>query len=215
MIMTLAEIADATGGTLHDVPDPQARVTGRSAADSRHVAPGGMFVAVAGTRVDGHDFAAQAIAAGAACVLASHPVGVPAVVTDDVVAALGRLAQHALTRTGAQIIALTGSSGKTSTKDLLAQVLAGHGETVATPGSFNTEIGLPLTVLGAAPSTRYLILEMGASSSAATEMRPSRSSGMVTTSAIVSRQGSSLEWCSNGPMNTTGRSAGGIASVSR
>ncbi|MET4644585.1 UDP-N-acetylmuramoyl-tripeptide--D-alanyl-D-alanine ligase [Streptomyces sp. NPDC006539] len=160
--LTLAEIADATGGTLHDAPDPQLRITGRSASDSREVGPGGMFVAVAGARVDGHDFVDQATATGASCVLATRPVGVPAIVVDDVTAALGNLAQHVLTRTGAQIIALTGSAGKTSTKDLLAQVLARHGETVATPGSFNTEIGLPLTVMGAAESTRYLVLEMGA-----------------------------------------------------
>ncbi|WP_455361248.1 UDP-N-acetylmuramoyl-tripeptide--D-alanyl-D-alanine ligase [Streptomyces sp. SYSU K21746] len=160
--LTLAEIADATGGTLHDAPDPQMQVTGRSASDSREVGPGGMFVAVAGARVDGHDFVDQAVATGASCVLATRPVGVPAVVVPDVTAALGRLAQHVLTRTGAQIIALTGSAGKTSTKDLLAQVLSRHGETVATPGSFNTEIGLPLTVMRAAESTRYLVLEMGA-----------------------------------------------------
>jgi UDP-N-acetylmuramoyl-tripeptide--D-alanyl-D-alanine ligase len=160
--LTLKEIADATGGTLHDAPDPQMRVTGRSASDSREVGPGGMFVAVAGARVDGHDFVDQAVTTGATCVLATRPVGVPAVVVPDVTAALGRLAQHVLTRTGAQVIALTGSAGKTSTKDLLAQVLAHHGDTVATPGSFNTEIGLPLTVMRAAESTRYLVLEMGA-----------------------------------------------------
>ncbi|WP_406426746.1 UDP-N-acetylmuramoyl-tripeptide--D-alanyl-D-alanine ligase [Streptomyces sp. NBC_00147] len=160
--LTLQEIADATGGILHDAPDPQVRVTGRSASDSREVGPGGMFVAVAGARVDGHDFVDQAVTTGATCVLATRPVGVPAVVVPDVTAALGRLAQHVLTRTGAQVVALTGSAGKTSTKDLLAQVLAHHGDTVATPGSFNTEIGLPLTVMRAAESTRYLVLEMGA-----------------------------------------------------
>lgn len=161
--LTLAEIADATGGSVHDAPEPErVRVTGASASDSRRVRPGGMFVAVAGARVDGHDFVAQAVAAGAVCVLASRPVGVPAVVVPDVTAALGRLAQYALARTGAQVVALTGSAGKTTTKDLLAQVLARHGRTVATPGSFNTEIGLPLTVLSADEDTRYLVLEMGA-----------------------------------------------------
>jgi UDP-N-acetylmuramoyl-tripeptide--D-alanyl-D-alanine ligase len=160
--LTLAEIAAATGGTIHDAPDAAMPVTGRSASDSRNVSPGGMFVAVSGARVDGHDFVDQATAAGAGCVLATRPVGVPAVVVADVTVALGQIAQHVLTRTGAQIIALTGSAGKTTTKDLLAQVLARHGETVATPGSFNTEIGLPLTVMGASESTRYLVLEMGA-----------------------------------------------------
>jgi UDP-N-acetylmuramoyl-tripeptide--D-alanyl-D-alanine ligase len=161
--LTLAEIAEATGGTVHDAPDPErVRVTGPSGSDSRQVGPGGMFVAVTGARVDGHGFVDQAVANGAVCVLASRPVGVPAVVVPDVTAALGRLAQYALTRTGAQVIALTGSAGKTTTKDLLAQVLARHGRTVATPGSFNTEIGLPLTVLSADEDTRFLVLEMGA-----------------------------------------------------
>ena len=161
--MTLAEIAAATGGTLSDAPDPGALVTGPAASDSREVVPGGMFAAVAGAHVDGHDFAAGAVTAGAACVLASRPVGVPAVVVPDVVAALGKLAQAVLTRIGSPaVIALTGSSGKTSTKDLLSQVLQELGPTVATPRSFNTEIGLPLTVLTADQSTRYLVLEMGA-----------------------------------------------------
>ncbi|WP_067665963.1 UDP-N-acetylmuramoyl-tripeptide--D-alanyl-D-alanine ligase [Nocardia miyunensis] len=160
--LTLAEIAEATGGTIHDAPDPLRQVTGRSSADSRAVGPGGIFVAVRGARVDGHDYVPDALAAGAACVLASRPVGAPAVVVDDVVDALGRLARHVLGRLGAQVVALTGSAGKTTTKDLLAQVLAQHGETTCTPGSFNTEIGLPLTVLGAEESARYLVLEMGA-----------------------------------------------------
>ena len=161
--MTLAEIASATDGTLSDVPDPGALVTGPTASDSREVVPGGMFAAVTGAHVDGHDFAADAVTAGAVCVLASRPAGVPAVIVPDVVAALGRLAQVVLTRVGSPaVIALTGSSGKTSTKDLLSQVLQELGPTVATPRSFNTEIGLPLTVLTADESTRYLVLEMGA-----------------------------------------------------
>ncbi|UED86315.1 UDP-N-acetylmuramoyl-tripeptide--D-alanyl-D-alanine ligase [Streptomyces profundus] len=162
MILTLAEIAAATGGTLHDTPDPQLRVTGTTSSDSRQIGPGGMFVALPGARVDGHDFVAQAVTAGAVCVLAERPVGVPAIVVDDVATALGRLAQHVLTRTEAQVIAVTGSAGKTSTKDLLAQVLAHHGVTVASPQSFNSKFGLPLTVLRAQENTRYLVLEMGA-----------------------------------------------------
>ena len=88
--MTLAEIGSATGGTLCDVPDPGMLVTGPAASDSREVVPGGMFAAVTGAHVNGHDFAADAIAAGAACLLASRPAGVPAVLVTDVVAALGR-----------------------------------------------------------------------------------------------------------------------------
>jgi UDP-N-acetylmuramoyl-tripeptide--D-alanyl-D-alanine ligase len=133
--LSLAEIAAATGGTLTDVLDPHACVTGPAVSDSRQVAPGGLFAAIGGARADGHDFAAQAFAAGAACVLASRPVGGPAVIVPDVTAALGQLARHALTRIkDVTVIALTGSAGKTTTKDILAQVLAPHGATVAPPG---------------------------------------------------------------------------------
>ena len=161
--LTLAEVAQATGGKLHDVPDPQARVTGPVVHDSRQVVPGALFAAVVGERVDGHDFAERAVAEGAVAVLASRPVGVPAVVVDDVVAGLSLLA-HAVTERAVDttVVALTGSAGKTSTKDLIAQVLGVLGPTVYTEGSFNNEIGLPLTALKVADSTRYLVLEMGA-----------------------------------------------------
>ncbi|AQZ69510.1 UDP-N-acetylmuramoylalanyl-D-glutamyl-2,6-diaminopimelate--D-alanyl-D-alanine ligase [[Actinomadura] parvosata subsp. kistnae] len=161
--MTLDEIARVVGGRPHDVPDPQSLVTAPAAVDSREVVPGGLFVATAGAHVDGHDFAAAAVASGAASVLATRPVGVPAVVVEDVQTALGLLARHVLGRLGPAVIGLTGSVGKTTTKDLLAQVLERHGPTVATDRSFNNELGLPLTVLRADPATRYLVLEMGAS----------------------------------------------------
>jgi UDP-N-acetylmuramoyl-tripeptide--D-alanyl-D-alanine ligase len=160
--LTLAEVAQATGGKLHDVPDPQARVTGPVVHDSRQVGPGALFAAVVGERVDGHDFAERAVAEGAVAVLASRPVGVPAVVVDDVVAGLSLLAHAVTERTGATVVGLTGSAGKTSTKDLIAQLLGGLGPTVYTEGSFNNEIGLPLTALKVTGSTRFLVLEMGA-----------------------------------------------------
>jgi UDP-N-acetylmuramoyl-tripeptide--D-alanyl-D-alanine ligase len=160
--LTLAEIAAITNGTLHHAPDPSAQVTSPAACDSRQVTPGGMFAALPGARADGHDFAGQALAAGAVCVLASRPVDGPAVVVPDVTAALGALARHVLSRlTDATVIALTGSSGKTTTKDMLRHVLSQHGQVIAPPGSFNTETGLPLTVLQAGHTTPYLVLEMG------------------------------------------------------
>jgi UDP-N-acetylmuramoyl-tripeptide--D-alanyl-D-alanine ligase len=160
--LKLSEIAAVTGGTVRDAPDPGICVTGPAVCDSRQAAPGGMFAAIAGAQADGHDFAAQAFAAGVTCVLASRPVAGPAVVVPDVVAALGNLARHVLAQArDATVVALTGSAGKTTTKDLLGHVLGQHGPTVATPGSFNTEIGLPLTVLRASQMTRYLVLEMG------------------------------------------------------
>lgn len=160
--LSLAEIATVVGGQTYDIPDPAVSVTGPVVRDSREVAPGSLFVAFVGERVDGHDYAADVVAAGAVAVLASRPVGVPAIVVDDVQAALGALARHVVERLGATLVALTGSVGKTSSKDLLAQVLRRHAPTVWTPGSFNNEIGLPLTALSATDETRYLVLEMGA-----------------------------------------------------
>ena len=161
--LTLAEVAEATGGRLTDTPDPGVVVSGPVVVDSRLCGPGGLFVAVRGAQVDGHDFAAAAVAAGAVAVLAARPVGVPAVVVGDVVAALGLLARAVLDRAPqVRIVGITGSSGKTTTKDLLAQVLDRHGPTVAPPGSFNNEIGLPLTVLRVQDGTRHLVVELGA-----------------------------------------------------
>jgi UDP-N-acetylmuramoyl-tripeptide--D-alanyl-D-alanine ligase len=139
-------------------------VTGPVEFDSRKAAPGGLFLALAGERSDGHDFAAGAIAAGVVAVLGSREVGVPAVVVPgDPLLALGRLARAVVDRCpDLVVVGLTGSSGKTSTKDLLAQVLAGHGDTVATPGTLNNELGHPYTVLRVTPATRYLVLEKSA-----------------------------------------------------
>ena len=184
--MTLARIAEVVGGTLHDVDDPSTEVTGTVEFDSRRIGPGGLFLALPGARSDGHDHAAAAVAAGAVAVLAARPVGVPAIVvppvpqtetnslafehdTDGsgaaVLAALGRLARAVvddLTATGLTVVGVTGSAGKTSTKDLLAAVLAPLGEVVAPPGSFNNELGHPWTALRATRATRYLVLEMSA-----------------------------------------------------
>ena len=160
--MTLQAIADVVGGTVHDDPD-QVTVTGPAFLDSRQVEEGGLFAAFAGERVDGHEFAAGAVERGAAAVLAARPVGVPAVVVADQQEALGRLSRHLLDALPQlQVLAVTGSQGKTSTKDLLAAVLGAAAPTVATYGSFNNELGLPLTVLRADGTTRYLLLEMGA-----------------------------------------------------
>ena len=133
MIATsLREVAAATGGTLVDVDDPEAVVLGPVVADSRDVEPGALFVALAGTRVDGHGFARQAAEAGAVAALAAHPVGTPAVVVDDVLLALGRLARAHLVRLPrTSVVAVTGSAGKTTTKDLLAQLLEPLGPTIA------------------------------------------------------------------------------------
>ncbi|MGW5848543.1 UDP-N-acetylmuramoyl-tripeptide--D-alanyl-D-alanine ligase [Streptomyces sp. NPDC055254] len=160
--LSLAEIADITGGRPHDIPDPSVRISGPVVIDSRQVEAGSLFAAFDGEHVDGHDYAGRAVAAGAAAVLAARPVGVPAIVVPDVEKALGALARAVVGRLGTDVVALTGSAGKTSTKDLIAQVLQTHAPTVWTPGSLNNEIGLPLTALRATAETRHLVLEMGA-----------------------------------------------------
>ena len=166
--LTLSEVAEAAGGRL---TGGDGTVTGKVTVDSRTVAPGDLFVAVPGERVDGSDFLGSAAGAGAVAALTTRPDGaLPCVVVDDTVAALGRLAAAVHARlAGADgagghrlvTIGITGSSGKTSTKDLLGQVLATAGPTVSPPGSYNNDIGLPLTVLDADEDTRFLVLEMG------------------------------------------------------
>jgi len=161
--LTLAEVAEATGGRLTGGAVPAARVTGGVLVDSRAVGAGDLFVALPGERVDGHDYARAAVGAGAVAVLAGRETGVPSVVVDDPQAALGALARAVVDRLDAMtVVAVTGSSGKTSTKDLLRVLLSRLGPTVAPEGSFNNEIGAPLTALRADEGTRYLVAEMGA-----------------------------------------------------
>jgi UDP-N-acetylmuramoyl-tripeptide--D-alanyl-D-alanine ligase len=164
--LSLGQVAALVGGEVVD-GDPGLEVSGPAFLDSRAPEPGGLFVAFAGEHVDGHDFAAGAVQGGAAGVLGSRATGVPTVVVGDVQAALQELARQVLRRLwesdpGPKVIAITGSQGKTTAKDMLARVLADAGPTVATAGSFNNELGLPLTVLRATEETRYLVLEMGA-----------------------------------------------------
>jgi len=159
--LTLARIAEITGGRL--LGDPAAVVTGEVVIDSRRAGPGGLFAAVAGERADGHHFASAAVAAGAVAVLATRPVPVPSVLVADVPAALAALAAFVADSLPAVAIAgITGSSGKTTTKDLAAQLIERLGPTIAPAGSFNNEFGHPLTVLRADSSTRYLVLELSA-----------------------------------------------------
>jgi UDP-N-acetylmuramoyl-tripeptide--D-alanyl-D-alanine ligase len=159
--LTLRHIADITGGTVHG--DESIVVDAPATLDSRAAEPGGLFLAIAGEHADGHEFAARSVAAGAAAVLASREVDAPSVVVDDVAVALGKLARHVLDELeDVTVVAITGSTGKTSAKDLIAHILEPDGMTVATAGNFNNELGVPLTVLRADELTRYLVVEMGA-----------------------------------------------------
>ncbi|QIG42318.1 UDP-N-acetylmuramoyl-tripeptide--D-alanyl-D-alanine ligase [Nocardioides anomalus] len=141
-------------------------VDGPVVIDGREAGPGSLFVAFVGERTDGHEHVPQAAEQGAVAVLGTRATGLPTVVVDDAQDALQRLAAHVVAHVraagGLTVFALTGSQGKTSTKDLLAAVLGQAGPTVATHGSFNNELGMPLTALRVEPATRYLVLEMGA-----------------------------------------------------
>jgi UDP-N-acetylmuramoyl-tripeptide--D-alanyl-D-alanine ligase len=164
--LSLGEIAALVRGEVTD-GDADIVVSGPAFLDSRRPEPQGLFVAFAGEQVDGHDYAPGAVEGGAAGVLGSRATGVPTVVVADAQAALQELARQVLRRLwesdpGPKVIAITGSQGKTTAKDMLARVLADAAPTVATAGSFNNELGLPLTVLRATTETRYLVLEMGA-----------------------------------------------------
>ncbi|WP_116953287.1 UDP-N-acetylmuramoyl-tripeptide--D-alanyl-D-alanine ligase [Jiangella endophytica] len=160
--LSVDEIAAVVGGTVEG--DGAVTVTAPAVLDGRQAEPGGLFVAFAGEHVDGHDHAGQAGRAGAVAVLGSRPTTLPTVVVADAQAALQALAAHVVARlrVGLTVVGVTGSQGKTSTKDLLAAVLSSAGPTVATIGSLNNELGAPLTMLRADESTRFLVLEMGA-----------------------------------------------------
>ncbi|MEV7192229.1 UDP-N-acetylmuramoyl-tripeptide--D-alanyl-D-alanine ligase [Streptomyces sp. NPDC093510] len=160
--LSLGRIAEIVGGTVEG--DGAVTVTAPGVLDSRQAKPGGLFVAFAGEHVDGHDYARQAGRAGAVAVLGSRPTPLPTVVVEDARAALQSLAAHVVARLRDKltVVGLTGSQGKTSTKDLLAAVLSPTAPTIATIGSLNNELGVPLTMLRADAATRFLVLEMGA-----------------------------------------------------
>jgi UDP-N-acetylmuramoyl-tripeptide--D-alanyl-D-alanine ligase len=160
--MTLAEIAGLTGGRLVNA-GPEVTVTAPVEYDTRKLVPGGLFVAFEGEKADGHEFAAAAVSAGAAGVLGSKDTGQPGVVVEDQLTAITQLARALIDRLPElTIVGLTGSSGKTTTKDYLGQLLARLGPTIAPPGTLNNDLGLPATMLKATAETRFLVLEMGA-----------------------------------------------------
>ena len=142
--LAVGEIAALLGASQTGPGDPAAPVTFVT-ADSRQIEPGALFVALPGTRVDGHSFVPGAYAAGAVAALTREAVpGAPCLVVADPLVALGRLARALIDRGragGLQVVGITGSQGKTSTKDLLSQVLEVAGPTVAPVGNLNNELG--------------------------------------------------------------------------
>lgn len=164
--LRLSEIARITGGQLHpglDAASSDPLVDGPVVTDSREAAAGSLYIARIGQAMDGHQFVAAARALGAVAAITSRPVtDLPCVVVEDVQVAFVSLARALVElNTDTVVIGITGSSGKTSTKDLLSFVLQHHGETVATVGSLNSEVGVPLTVCRITPKTAYLVIEMG------------------------------------------------------
>jgi len=168
--LTLAEIAAAVGGDLRVAGEDSAEtvVDGIVDTDSRTMAPGAIFVAKPGAETDGHRFVGSAVEAGAALAIVEHvvDVAVSQIVVPDAVAALGALAREVVARVRAggalRIVGITGSNGKTTTKNFLARILEDEGETVAPVKSFNNEVGAPVTMLRVTESTRFLVSEFGA-----------------------------------------------------
>ena len=168
--LSLAEIAAVTGGELRVVGTDTADtvVSGVVDTDSRNMTAGGIFVAKPGAETDGHRFVGAAVENGAVLALVEHVVddAVSQIVVPDAVGALADLARAVVARVRAvgelKIVGITGSNGKTTTKNLLARILQDDGETVAPINSYNNEVGAPVTMLRVTESTRYLVSEFGA-----------------------------------------------------
>ena len=154
------KIAEIVGGTLHgdDVTVTQAPVI-----NSRQAIASSIFLAIKGENVDGHDFVEDARAHGAVLTLASKAVPGPHIIVDDVIVAVGKLAHYVRDQLpNLTVIAITGSQGKTTTKELLASVLSNIAQTVAPSGNFNNDLGMPISLLECTEQTRYCVVEMGA-----------------------------------------------------
>ncbi|GAA4508142.1 UDP-N-acetylmuramoyl-tripeptide--D-alanyl-D-alanine ligase [Brevibacterium yomogidense] len=166
------DLADATSGELYGIA-PDTQLSAGVVTDSREVAAGDVYIARRGDHRDGLDFAPAAIDAGAALIVAEAVPSVdgerlPTLVVQDATEALGRLARlnvESLRTSGdLTVVAVTGSAGKTTAKDLMGDLLSAAGDTIWPPKSYNNEVGVPLTALRADESTRFLVLEMGARS---------------------------------------------------
>ena len=167
MNWTLARIAAVTQGRILGGAQAAEQVVNGLTTDTRAIAQGQLFVALAGERFDAHDFLAAAVQAGAAGLLVSDeqrlPAGAPAVLVADTRQALGQLAAAWRAQFTLPLIAVTGSNGKTTTKEMIASILeaAYPGAVLATRGNFNNDVGLPLTLLGLHAGHRAAVVEMG------------------------------------------------------
>jgi UDP-N-acetylmuramoyl-tripeptide--D-alanyl-D-alanine ligase len=160
--ISIAKIAEIVEGQIVNL-DPALIIEQSPEIDSRKVDENSFFVALIGEKVDGHQYAKESIAKGAKFVLGSKVGDYPAIIVDDPIEALSKLATY--NRNALEnltVIGITGSQGKTTVKDMLAQILAPIANTVWTEASFNNELGVPLTLLKANLNSKYVILEMGA-----------------------------------------------------
>ncbi len=158
--MKASEIAAVVGGTLHG---DDVLVTKAPAVDSRNAEKGSIFLAIQGENVDGHDFVSDAFAHGSVLAITSKKVEQSHILVSDVVIALGKLAQHVRSNLlNLTVIGITGSQGKTTTKELLTSILSSAASTIAPHGNFNNEIGAPISLLQCTEETKYCIVEMGA-----------------------------------------------------
>ena len=159
--MSIAEMAQIMGGRAHG--DVELSNQAQFHFDSREVRAGDIFLALKGERADGHDYVADAISSGAALSIVSQAVSSPHILVGDVLVAIAKLASHVRGELkDLKVIGITGSQGKTTTKDLLFSILSNEGETIASLASFNNELGVPLTLLRCTDKSKYCILEMGA-----------------------------------------------------
>jgi UDP-N-acetylmuramoyl-tripeptide--D-alanyl-D-alanine ligase len=167
--LTIDDIARAVSGEVRPADAGGTVIEGAVETDSREIAPGGVFVARVGETMDGHDFAGKAVERGAALLLVERALDleVPQVVVADATVALAALAKDVVARVRAggrlRVVGITGSNGKTTTKNLLREILGRVGETVASHASFNNAVGGPMTMLRITHATEYLVAEMGAS----------------------------------------------------
>ncbi|WP_273839385.1 UDP-N-acetylmuramoyl-tripeptide--D-alanyl-D-alanine ligase [Providencia rettgeri] len=161
--LTLAQLAKITSGQIESAPNSEL-VLENVSTDSRKIGEKCLFIALKGERFDAHDFAEQVVADGAKALLVDRKLTVncPQVVVDDTRIAMGQLAAWVRQQVSARIVGLTGSSGKTSVKEMTASILAERGKTLYTAGNLNNDIGVPLTLFRLTPEHDFAVIEMGA-----------------------------------------------------
>ncbi|WP_338804660.1 UDP-N-acetylmuramoyl-tripeptide--D-alanyl-D-alanine ligase [Xenorhabdus griffiniae] len=164
--LTLQQLAQLTNGLLYRVTEQQAKTVPIHTVetDSRKIGHGGLFIALKGEKFDAHDFAADVVRQGAGALLVSRRLDIdcPQVVVEDTRLAMGKLAGWVRQQSKARIVALTGSSGKTSVKEMTAAILRQCGNTLYTAGNFNNDIGVPLTLFRLTDEHQFAVIELGA-----------------------------------------------------